>query len=605
MTKKTIPERKNIPDDHKWDLTGLFNSDEDWEKWFAKVESQINSYADFKGRLAESVLFFKEAIDFHLALSRKIDRIYAYAQLKSDEDKSNQFYLGLYQRAIGLNRRASESSSFMIPEIQAIADDQMNAYLTDESLAVYQFYLQKILRYKPHTRSESVEQVLAMSREMANTAIEIFGQLDNVDLNFGSLEDENGQEIELSHGNFSTFLIKPDRDVRQKAFFHYYQTYVNHQHTLAATLSHSAKKDLFYCRVRNFDNCRASALFADNIPEAVYDNLLQTVKGNLAPLFKYLNFRKQILALSELHFYDTYVPIVGRVAFHIPYEEAVDMSIEAMRPLGEDYVKVLRDGLLGGWVDRYENRGKRSGAYASGCYDASPYILLNYEEHNINSVYTLLHEGGHAMHSYYANKHQPYVDHAYSIFVAEVASTFNENLLTRYLLTLFKGDPARTAYILNREIDNLRATLIRQTMFAEFEKIIHSRIESNAPLTLDVISGIYRNLLEVYFGDTLFLDPELNLECLRIPHFYSAFYVYKYATGVSAAVALADKVIHEGYSARNAYLDFLKLGGSKFPLDQLAAAGVDMRSAEPVQRALNYFSDLVDRLIDACQSLKR
>jgi oligoendopeptidase F len=605
MTKKTIPERKNIPDDHKWDLTGLFNSDEDWEKWFAKVESQINSYADFKGRLAESVLFLKEAIDYHLALLRKIDRIYAYTQLKSDEDKSNQFYLGLYQRAIGLNRRASESSSFMIPEIQAIADDQMNAYLADESLAVYQFYLQKILRYKPHTRSESVEQVLAMSREMANTAIEIFGQLDNVDLNFGSLEDENGQEIELSHGNFSTFLIKPDRDVRQKAFFQYYQTYVNHQHTLAATLSHSAKKDLFYCRVRNFDNCRASALFADNIPEAVYDNLLQTVKGNLAPLFKYLNFRKQILALSELHFYDTYVPIVGRVAFHIPYEEAVDMSIEAMRPLGEDYVKVLRDGLLGGWVDRYENRGKRSGAYASGCYDASPYILLNYEEHNINSVYTLLHEGGHAMHSYYANKHQPYVDHAYSIFVAEVASTFNENLLTRYLLTLFKGDPARTAYILNREIDNLRATLIRQTMFAEFEKIIHSRIESNAPLTLDVISGIYRNLLEVYFGDTLFLDPELNLECLRIPHFYSAFYVYKYATGVSAAVALADKVIHEGYSARNAYLDFLKLGGSKFPLDQLAAAGVDMRSAEPVQRALNYFSDLVDRLIDACQSLKR
>ena len=605
MTKKTIPERRNIPDDHKWDLTALFNSDEDWEKWFAEVESRINSYADFKGRLAESVPVCKEAIDFHLALSRKIDRIYAYAQLKSDEDKSNQFYLGLHQRAIGLNRRASEASSFMIPEIQAIADDQMNAYLADESLAVYQFYLQKILRYKPHTRSESVEQVLAMGREMANTAIEIFGQLDNVDLNFGSLEDENGQEIELSHGNFSTFLIKPDRDVRQKAFFQYYQAYANHQHTLAATLSHSAKKDLFYCRVRHFDNCRASALFADNIPEAVYDNLLHTVKSNLAPLFKYLNFRKQILALSELHFYDTYVPIVGRVAFHIPYEAAVDMSIEAMRPLGEDYVKVLRDGLLGGWVDRYENRGKRSGAYASGCYDASPFILLNYEEHNINSVYTLLHEGGHAMHSYYANKHQPYVDHAYSIFVAEVASTFNENLLTRYLLTLFKDDPARTAYILNREIDNLRATLIRQTMFAEFEKIIHSRVESNAPLTLDVISGIYRNLLEVYFDDTLFLDPELNLECLRIPHFYSAFYVYKYATGVSAAIALADKVINEGHSAINAYLDFLKLGGSKFPLDQLVAAGVDMRSAEPVQRAMNYFSDLVDRLLDACRSLKR
>ena len=604
MTKKTIPERKSISDDHKWDLTSLFNSDRDWEKWFAQVESQIKSYASFKGRLTESVDVLKEAIDFHLSLTRKIERIYTYAQLKSDEDKSNQFYLGLHQRAVGLNNRASESSSFMVPEIQAIADDQMNAYLADESLAAYQFYLQKILRYKPHTRSESIEHVLAMSREMAHTSIEIFGQLDNVDLNFGSLKDESGKEIELSHGNFSTFLIKPDRDVRKKAFFQYYQAYENHKHTLAAILSHSLKKDLFYSRVRNFDTCRASALFTDKIPEDVYDNLVQTVKSNLAPFFKYMNFRKEKLALSELHFYDSYVPIVSGVAFHITYEEAVDLSIEAMRPLGENYVKVLQEGLLGGWVDRYENRGKRNGAYASGCYDSSPYILLNYEEHNINSIYTLLHEGGHAMHSYYANKYQPYVDHAYAIFVAEVASTFNENLLTKYLLALYKNDPARTAYILNREIDNLRATLIRQTMFAEFEKITHHTVESHAPLTLDVFTAIYRNLLEVYFGDTLFLDPELNLECLRIPHFYSAFYVYKYATGVSAAIALANKVIHEGQSAKDAYLDFLKLGGSQFPLDQLLAAGVNIRSPEPVQQAMNYFSDLVDRLIDACRDLK-
>jgi oligoendopeptidase F len=603
MTKKIIPERRSISDDHKWDLTALFKSDQDWEKWFAEIESQINSYTDFKGRLTESVQVFKQAIDFHLSLARKIDRVYTYAQLKSDEDKSNQFYLGLYQRAVSLNTRASEASSFMIPEIQAIGTDQMNSYLADESLAVYHFYLEKILRDKPHTRSESVEEVLAMSREMARTAVEVFGQLDNVDLNFGSLEDENGKEIELSHGNFSTFLINPNREVRQKAFFKYYQAYENHRHTLAATLSHSLKKDLFYSKVRHFVNCRTSALFADNIHEEVYENLLQTVKSNLAPLFKYMNFRKQILALSELHFYDSYVPIVSGVAFHIPYEEAVDMSIEAMRPLGEDYIKVLQAGLLGGWVDRYENRGKRSGAYASGCYDSSPYILLNYEEHNINSVYTLLHESGHAMHSYYANKHQPYVDHAYTIFVAEVASTFNENLLTRYLLRLYKNDLARTAYILNREIDNLRATLIRQTMFAEFEQIIHSRVENHAPLTLDVITGIYRELLEVYFGDTLLLDPELNLECLRIPHFYYGFYVYKYATGVSAAIALADQVVNEGEAAKEAYLDFLKLGGSKFPLDQLAAAGVEMRSPEPIQRAMNYFANLVDRLIDARRNL--
>jgi oligoendopeptidase F len=603
MNPRKIAERKDIPDDHKWDLTSLFISDEDWNKLFDEVESQIKTYTDYQGRLQDSIGVFQEALDFHLSLTRKIERIYTYAHLKSDEDKSNQFYLGFHQRALSLHTRASEASSFITPEIQSIADDQMNSFLADDSIEEYQFYLEKILRYKPHTRSETVEHVLAMSRDMANAPTQVFGQLDNVDLNFGSLEDENGKEIELSHGNFSTFLISPNREVRQKAFFQYYRAYEDHKHTLAATFVHSLKKDVFYSRARNFDTCRAAALFGDNIPETVYDNLIKTVKSNLTPFFKYMDFRKQTLALSELHFYDTYVPIVSDVTFDIPYEAAVEISIQAMRPLGEKYVNVLREGFMGGWVDRYENRGKRSGAYSSGCYDSSPYILLNYENQNINSVYTLLHEGGHSMHSFYANSHQPYVDHDYTIFVAEVASTFNENLLSRYLLEHYKNDPLKTIYLLNREIDNIRATLFRQTMFAEFEKITHHTVETHAPLTLDVITGTYQGLLEGYFGDTLVLDPELNLECLRIPHFYSAFYVYKYATGISAAIALADKVINEGQSARDAYLNFLKLGGSKFPLDELADAGVDMRSPEPIQRAINYFSDLVDRLIDAHQAL--
>ena len=603
MTQRTIPARKDIPDEHKWDLEPLFRSDEDWEKGVAEVERRINLYADYKGRLKDSVDVFKAAIDFHLSLTRKMERIYTYAHLKSDEDKSNQFYLGLHQRAVSLHTRASESASFITPEIQAIPYDQMDLFMADDSLAEYKFFLEKILRYKPHTRSQTVEHVLAMSREMANAPTQVFGQLDNVDLNFGSLEDEDGKKIELSHGNFSTFLINPNRDIRRKSFFQYYQAYENHKHTLAATLLHAIKKDLFYSRVRHFDNCRASALFADRIPESVYDNLIETVKSNLAPLFKYLNFRKQALALSDLHFYDTYVPIVTDVTFDTPFEAAVDMSVQALRPLGDEYLKVLKEGLLGGWVDRYENRGKRSGAYSAGSYDSPPYILLNYEAQNINSVYTLLHEGGHSMHSFYSNKHQPYVDHGYTIFVAEVASTFNENLLSRYLLDHYKNDPAKTAYILNREIDNIRATLFRQTMFAEFEKITHRIVEDNAPLTLDVITETYRQLLETYFGDTLALDPALSLECLRIPHFYSAFYVYKYATGISAAIALADKVVNEGPSARAAYLNFLKLGGSKFPLDELVDAGVDMQSPEPIQRAIQYFSDLVDRLMDAYQSL--
>ena len=603
MTSRKIPDRKDIPAEQKWDLTSLFISDDDWNRLFDEAEVQIEAFHNYKGHLKESVQIFKEAIEFHLSLTRKIERIYTYAHLKSDEDKSNQIYLGLHQRAVSLNSRASEASSFMIPEIQAIADDQMHSFLADGSLAEYKFYLEKILRYKPHTRSESVEHVLAMSQEMANAPTQVFGQLDNVDLNFGSLEDENGKQIELSHGNFSTFLISASREVRKTAFSQYYQAYEDHKHTLAATFGHSLKKDLFYARVRNFDNCRAAALFGDNIPETVYDNLIQTVKGNLVPFFKYLDFRKQALALSELHFYDTYVPIVSDVTFDVPYEEAVEISIQAMRPLGETYTEVLQQGLLGGWVDRYENRGKRSGAYSSGCYDSFPYILLNYENRNINSVYTLLHEGGHSMHSFYANKHQPYVDHDYTIFVAEVASTFNENLLSRYLLEQYKNDPLKTVYILNREIDNIRATLFRQTMFAEFEKITHQTVETNAPLTLDVITGIYRDLLKIYFGDKLVLDPELDLECLRIPHFYSAFYVYKYATGISAAIALADKVVTEGQPARDAYLNFLKLGGSKFPLDALVDAGVDMRSPEPLQRSINYFSGLVDSLIEAYEQL--
>jgi oligoendopeptidase F len=603
MTRQTIPERKDIPIDHQWDLTPLFASDEEWEKLMVDVESQIDGYADFKGRLKESVDVLKSALDYHLSLRRRLDRLYTYAHLKSDEDKSNQFYQGIHQRAVSLHVRASESASYMTPEIQAIPDDQMCSFLEDDLLAEYRFYLEKLLRYKPHTRSETVEQVLAMSQDMAQTPSQVFGQLDNVDLNFGHLEDEEGKKVELSHGNFSTFLISPDRSLRKKAFFQYYQSYHDHRHTLAATLLHGIKKDLFYSRVRHFDNCRAAALFADRVPDNVYDNLIETVKNNLAPLFKYLEFRKQALGLSNLHFYDTYVPIISDVTFDIPYEEAVDIGVRAMRPLGEAYTDILKEGLLSGWVDRYENRGKRSGAYSSGSYDSPPYILLNYEARNINSVYTLLHEGGHSMHSYFSNKHQPYVYHDYTIFVAEVASTFNENLLSRYLLDYYKNDPARTAAILNREIDNLRATLFRQTMFAEFEKIAHQIVEENEPLTLDVITDTYRQLLETYFGDMLVLDPELSLECLRIPHFYAAFYVYKYATGISAAIALADKVVSAGAAARDGYLNFLKLGGSKFPLDELLDAGVDMQSPEPVQQAIQYFSDLVDRLMDAHKAL--
>lgn len=595
---KQIPQRNTTPAEHKWDLTPLFESDKRWETMFVEVETQLSSYQNYNGHLKGSVAIFKEAIDFHLGLTRKIEKLYTYAHLKSDEDKSNQLYQGLHQRALNLLTRSSEAASYMAPEIQAIPNEIINRYMQDPSLDDLRFYLEKILRYKPHTRSEMEEQILAMSREIANGPSQVFGQLDNVDLKFGTITDDSGNEIELSHGNFTTFLISSHRELRKKAFFQYYQAYQDHKHTLAATLSNSIKKDFFYSRVRNFNNCRSSALFSDNIQETVYDNLIESVKRNLQPLFKYLNFRKKALGLKELHFYDSYVPLIEDVDFRMPFEEAVDVAVSAMAPLGKEYCKVLEEGLLGGWVDRYENRGKRSGAYSSGCYDSPPYILLNYDEHNLNSLYTLIHEAGHSMHSYYSKKNQPYVDHDYTIFVAEVASTFNEDLLSRYLLEVYKDNPKMKAYILNREIDNIRATLFRQTMFAEFEQITHAIVEAHDPLTLEVMTENYHQLLQIYFSDSLVLDPELSLEYLRIPHFYSAFYVYKYATGVSAALALAEKVVREGETARQAYLSFLKLGGSKFPLDELLDAGVDMRSPEPVERAIAHFGGLVDLLIE-------
>ncbi|MGD9251431.1 MAG: oligoendopeptidase F [Desulfobacterales bacterium] len=596
MTTKTIPLRADVAASDQWDLTPLFDTDDAWEQAFAGVQSDLEGYAAFRGRMGESAAALREAIEFDLDLSRRLERLYTYAHLKNDEDKSNQVYLGLYQRAVSLYTRASELSSFMRPEIMAVDEERMTAFVESAELADYRFYFEKILRLRPHTRNPAEEELLAMSSEMAQTAGQVFSQLDNVDLDFGTLADDQGREMELSHGNFTTFLQNPARDVRRRAFFQYYERYEQHKNTVAAALGGAIKRDLFYARSRRYDDCRAAALFSDRVPAAVYDNLIATVRGSLAPLFRYFDFRRQALDLENLHFFDTYVPIVKDVDFQMPYEEAVDACVAALAPLGEDYTRTMAAGLNGTWVDRYENRGKRSGAYSSGCYDSPPYILLNYEAGNINSLYTLIHEAGHSMHSHYACRHQPYVYHGYTIFVAEVASTFNETLLSAHLMARYRDDPRMRAYLLNREIDNIRATLFRQTMFAEFELAIHRLAENQDPLTLEALTDIYRGLLEAYFGDRMVIDEVLALECLRIPHFYSAYYVYKYATGISAAIALASQVMEGVAGARERYLEFLTLGGSRFPLEELAVAGVDMASPEPIEQAIARFDRLVTEL---------
>lgn len=596
MTSTRIPERKDIKKQDQWDLGQMYNNQNQWEADLKSIESQVSRYQDFKGHLGESIDVFREAWDFDLELSRTMEKVYTYAHLKSDQDKGNQENLALLQRCVTLYTKMSELSSYMTPEIQSLPEKTIQAYMDHESMSEARFSLEKIARYKPHTRSHEVEEVMAMMGEVSGTASQVFSQLDNVDIDFGSMEDEKGQEKELSHGNFSLFLKSPDRDVRESAFKQYYRSYENHRNTIATTLAGSIKKDWFYARTRKFDSCRQAALFSDNVPEDVYDNLLSTIRDNFDPLFDYFRLRQEMLGVDELHFYDTYVPLVKDVEFRLDYEQAVDICTHALQPLGEEYTSTLKDGLLNGWVDRYENQGKRSGAYSSGCYDSPPYILLNFEKDDLNSLYTMIHEAGHSMHSWLSIRNQPYINHGYTIFVAEVASTFNETLLSRYLLEKYRDDPVMTAYILNREIDNLRSTLYRQTMFAEFEKITHHAVEDETPLTLDFMTSSYRGLLQDYFGETMVIDDELQLECLRIPHFYSAFYVYKYATGISAAIALARGVMEGDAEKRDAYMKFLGLGGSMFPIDELKVAGVDMSTPGPVKEACTYFGSLVERL---------
>jgi oligoendopeptidase F len=596
MSIKKIALRSEIDSKDKWNLEKLYSSVEGWEADFVEVSESAKKYSAFKGAAKQSSEKCRRMIEFDLAVGRKIDKLHVYAHLCNDQDKTDNSGEILYQRVVSLHTQISEKSSFIIPELQAIDDDQIAKYLSSPDLEQYRFYLENIFRFKPHTLSKESEELLAMSGEVFGAARNIFSQLDNADMRFGNINNGRGESFELSHGNFINFLTDPDPDVRRNAFNQYYEAYDNHKYTLASSLSYSIKKDWLKARIRGYDSCRSAALFGDNVPISVYDNLIDSVKKSGDVIGRYMNLRKKALNLKELHFYDTYIPIIKDVDFNMPYEEAVENCVAAALVLGEDYTAIMRDGLLNGWVDRYENRGKRSGAYSSGCFDSDPYILMNYEPRNINSLYTLMHEAGHSMHSYYSIQNQPYVYSDYTIFVAEVASTFNETLLSDSLIKKYANDPKMKAYILNREIDNLRGTLFRQTMFAEFEHIAHTAVEEGVPLTIEKFREIYHSLLTEYFGDSLVLDELLELECLRIPHFYSAFYVYKYATGISAAVSLASQVMKGDVSARDSYRKFLTLGGSMFPIDELKVAGVDMSGRDAVESTLKRFALLVDEL---------
>jgi oligoendopeptidase F len=589
-----VPTRAEVRIDDTWDLTSMFPSDREWEGAFAEWEKQLDGYATFRGQLGASADVLAECLRFDTNVDRIGDRVATYAFLKASEDAANSTYQGLKARVLGVASKAGELASYIRPEILALPDEQLQGYLQSPALADYRIVLQRLMRFKPHTLSEKEERLLAMQAETAQTARQVFDQLHNADLKFGTLELAPDRTIELSHASFAACLENPDRNVRAKAFHQYYAEFADHAHTFAATLDGSVKQDVYEARVRNYPSAREHALFPDNVPPAVYDQLIAAVRANLPAVHRYYQLRRRLMNLPDIHHYDTYVPILTDIKVERTWDQAVDVVIESLRPLGADYINVLTKGLRGRWCDRYENKGKRSGAFSAGCFDSEPYILMNYRADVPDHVFTLAHEAGHSMHTH-LSKTQPYQYANYTIFVAEVASTFNEQFLGQYLMDRATNQRER-AYYLNREIDELRRTIVRQTMFAEFEKVIHELAERNEPLTLDVLRAEYRKLLDAYFGPDFAIDEELSLEGLRIPHFYRAFYVYKYATGLSAAIALSERVMKGGKAELDAYLGFLRGGSSKDPLDLLRGAGVDMETPEPVDAALKKFSHLVDEL---------
>ena len=588
-----IPTRDQVPAGDTWDLALLYPTPADWQAGFAKVQRGYASAAQWKGRVGESVATLRAVLEFEKELGLQIERLGHYASLLTSGDSSNAEHLGREAQFENLLTLIGEATAFVAPEIQALDDATFEIFLKDPALAEWVVALRKQRRFKPHTLTANEERLLALGSSALRGHGETFSQLTDVDMVFGKLADEHGVERELTQSSYSSFLVKRDGDVRRRAFQQFYAEFDAHKFTVASTLANSIKADVFHARARNYPSAREAALFSDDMPVSVYDNLISTVRANLPALHRYYALRRRLLKLDEIHAYDTYVPIVDKIETDVPWDSACDQVLAALAPLGGEYTTTLGAGLRGRWCDRYENKGKRSGAFSSSSFGNPPFIMMNYKRDVFSDVYTLAHEAGHSMHTWYAQRTQRYQDYNYPIFLAEVASTFNEELLTHHLLAE-TTDPRMRAYLINRQIDDIRGTVYRQTMFAEFEKLIHAMEEAGEPLTLESFRATYRGLLDAYFGPDFAIDSELELECLRIPHFYRAFYVYKYATGLSAAVALAQQVLGGGDVER--YLGFLRSGGAKMPLPTLAEAGVDMAKPAPIAAALAVFAQRVEEL---------
>ncbi len=595
MPTATLPDRHAVASGDTWDLSSLYVDESQWESEYQRLDGLISEFESFRGRLGESVDRLRAALDFDSEFDRAAERLGTYAFLKTTEDQGNSEHQAKKSRFQNLAMRAGQAASFMRPELLAIDEATMAAFIADERLELYRLQLERLLRYRPHTLTDNEERLLAMQGEMAGAAGNAFRQLNDADLRFGEIEDAEGEKVELTHASFGQLLINPVRDVRRRSFEQYYQQFEAHENTLAATLAGSIHRDVYYAKARDYSSSLEAALFPDNVPSEVYDNLISAVHDSLPAVHHYFDVRRRKMGLEDLHHYDTYVPILSGIEKRHTWDQAVELILTALAPLGDEYTGVLAEGLRGRWSDRYPNRGKQSGAFSCGTFDGDPYILMNFRDRVLNDVFTLAHEAGHSMHTWYSARTQPFQYYNYTIFVAEVASTFNEQLLSEHLMKQAADDQER-AYLINNELDGIRATVVRQTMFAEFEKRTHEMAEAGEPLTVASFRRVYRELLDAYFGPEFVIDPQLEYECFRIPHFYRGFYVYKYATGLSAAVALAQRVLQGGEQELGDYLGFLSGGCSQDPLDLLRGAGVDMASPDPVRTTLARFAELTQEL---------
>ncbi|WP_017754645.1 oligoendopeptidase F [Calidifontibacillus oryziterrae] len=588
---KSLPKRSEIDSEYTWRLEDVFSSDEEWEKEFNEVKAVLPTIDQYRGKLTESADSLYKALESQYDISRRLGILYTYAHMRYDQDTTNNFYQGLNDRATNLLTEAGSAFSYIDPEILSAEEEKIKSFIEQhEGLKLYEHILDELNRGRPHILSANEEALLAQVSEVTGNSSNTFGMLNNADLKFPTIKDENGEEVEITHGRYIRFLESDDRRVRQDAFKAVYETYGKFKNTFSSTLSGTVKKDNFYAKVRKYKSAREAALDSNNIPESVYDTLVDTINDHLHLLQRYVALRKKVLGVEELHMYDLYTPLVKDVKMEIPYEQATHIVKKGLAPLGEEYQNILQEAYDNRWIDVYENQGKRSGAYSSGTYGTNPYVLMNWQD-NVNNLFTLAHELGHSVHSYYTRKTQPYPYANYSIFVAEVASTCNEALLNDYLLKT-EDDKQKKLYILNHYLEGFRGTVFRQTMFAEFEHMIHEKAREGEPLTAELLTKLYYDLNKKYFGSKdIIIDEEIGLEWSRIPHFYYNYYVYQYATGFSAAAALAKQILEEGKPAVDRYIDFLKAGSSDYPIEVLKRAGVDMTSSEPIKQALMVFEE--------------